>query len=33
MDACLMTMLKVAHRLREYARVLVGSEEIEPGEG
>ncbi len=33
MDACLMTMLEVAYQLREHARVLVGSEELEPGEG
>jgi hypothetical protein len=33
MDACLMTMLEVAYQLRDHARVLVGSEEIEPGAG
>jgi hypothetical protein len=33
MDACLMTMLEVAYQLRGHARILVGSEEVEPGEG
>ena len=33
MDACLMTMLEVAYQLREHARILVGSEEIEPEKG
>ncbi|HXH07980.1 MAG TPA: clostripain-related cysteine peptidase [Vicinamibacterales bacterium] len=33
MDACLMTMLEVAYQLREHARILVGSEELEPGAG
>jgi hypothetical protein len=33
MDACLMTMLEVAYEIREHARVLVGSEEVEPGAG
>jgi hypothetical protein len=33
MDACLMTMLEVAWQVRQHARVLVGSEEIEPGDG
>ncbi|HET6896710.1 MAG TPA: clostripain-related cysteine peptidase, partial [Vicinamibacteria bacterium] len=33
MDACLMTMLEVAYQLRDHARVLVGSEELEPGPG
>jgi hypothetical protein len=33
MDACLMTMLEVAYQLREHARILVGSEEVEPGPG
>jgi hypothetical protein len=33
MDACLMTMLEVAYQLRDHARVLVGSEEVEPGAG
>jgi hypothetical protein len=33
MDACLMTMLEVAYQLRDHARILVGSEEVEPGDG
>ncbi len=33
MDACLMTMLEVAYQLRDHARILVGSEELEPGDG
>jgi hypothetical protein len=33
MDACLMTMLEVAYQLRDHARILVGSEELEPGAG
>ncbi len=33
MDACLMTMVEVAYQLRDHARILVGSEELEPGEG
>jgi len=33
MDACLMTMLEVAYQLRDHAEVLVGSEELEPGQG
>ena len=33
MDACLMTMIEVAYQLRDHARVLVGSEELEPGAG
>jgi len=33
MDACLMTMLEVAYQIRDHARVLVGSEEVEPGAG
>ena len=33
MDACLMTMLEVAYQIREHAQVLVGSEELEPGDG
>jgi hypothetical protein len=33
MDACLMTMLEVAYQLRAHARVLVGSEELEPNDG
>src|SRR6185369_1332203 len=33
MDACLMTMIEVAYQLREHARILVGSETLEPGPG
>ncbi|MGH7275723.1 MAG: clostripain-related cysteine peptidase, partial [Candidatus Rokuibacteriota bacterium] len=33
MDACLMTMLEVAYQVRDHARILVGSEEVEPGDG
>jgi hypothetical protein len=33
MDACLMTMLELAYQLRGHARILVGSEELEPGAG
>jgi hypothetical protein len=33
MDACLMTMLEVAYQLRDHARILVGSEEVEPDAG
>lgn len=33
MDACLMTMVEVAYQLREHARILVGSETLEPGPG
>ncbi len=33
MDACLMTMLEVAYQLRDHARILVGSQELEPGAG
>ena len=33
MDACLVAMLEIAWQLRDHARVLVGSEEIEPGTG
>jgi hypothetical protein len=33
MDACLMTMLEVAYQLRDHVKVLVGSEELEPGPG
>jgi hypothetical protein len=32
-DACLMAGLEIAYELRDHARVLVGSEEDEPGEG
>ncbi len=33
MDACLMTMLEVAYQLRDHAKILVGSQELEPGAG
>jgi hypothetical protein len=33
MDACLMTMIEVAYQLRDHARILVGSEALEPGPG
>jgi hypothetical protein len=33
MDACLMTMLEVAYQIRDHAQILVGSEEVEPGNG
>ena len=33
MDACLMTMLEVAYQVRDHARFLVGSEDLEPGAG
>jgi len=33
MDACLMAMLEVAYECRAGARLLIGSEEIEPGAG
>jgi hypothetical protein len=33
MDACLMTMLEVAYQIRDHARILVGSETLEPGPG
>jgi hypothetical protein len=33
MDACLMTMLEVAYQIRDHAQILVGSEELEPGDG
>jgi hypothetical protein len=33
MDACLMTMLEVAYQLKDHAKVLVGSEALEPGPG
>jgi hypothetical protein len=33
MDACLMTMLEVAYQLKDHARILVGSEALEPGPG
>jgi hypothetical protein len=33
MDACLMTMIEMAYQLRDHAKVLVGSEELEPAPG
>ncbi len=33
MDACLMAMLEVAYQVRWHCGYLVGSEEVEPGEG
>jgi Clostripain family len=32
-DACLMNMIEVAYQLKGAARVVVGSEELEPGDG
>jgi len=32
-DACLMNMIEIAYQLKDNAAVLVGSEEVEPGEG
>jgi Clostripain family len=32
-DACLMNMVEVAYQLKGTARVVVGSEELEPGDG
>ena len=32
-DACLMAMVETAYAMRPYARVMVGSEDLEPGEG
>lgn len=33
MDACLMSTLEVAYEGQEYAKIVVGSEELEPGDG
>jgi Clostripain family len=33
MDACLMTMLEVAYQVRDHAKILVGSQELEPAAG
>ncbi len=33
MDACLMNMIEVGYQLRTSASILVGSEELEPGDG
>ena len=32
-DACLMNMLEVVHHFRELARIVVGSQQTEPGDG
>lgn len=32
-DACLMAMLEIAHHLRDQVEYIVGSEELEPGQG
>jgi hypothetical protein len=32
-DACLMNMVEIAHQLRRSARLIVASEEVEPGDG
>ena len=32
-DACLMNMIEIAYQLRGTAQVVVGSEELEPGDG
>jgi len=32
-DACLMSMIEIAYELRAYARFIVGSQEVEPGDG
>ena len=32
-DACLMGMMEVAYQLKDYVKVVVGSEELEPGKG
>ena len=33
MDACLMTMIEVAYQIKDHVKYLVGSEELEPGDG
>jgi hypothetical protein len=33
MDACLMAMIEVGLQIDDYANILVGSQEVEPGEG
>lgn len=33
MDACLMSTLEVAYEVQEFAKMVVGSEELEPGDG
>jgi len=32
-DACLMAMIEVAYEIKDYGQVMVGSEEVEPGDG
>ncbi|MFH0823407.1 MAG: clostripain-related cysteine peptidase [Pseudomonadota bacterium] len=32
-DACLMNMVEIAHHFKDFARVVVGSEQTEPGDG
>ncbi|MBN1259101.1 MAG: peptidase C11 [Anaerolineae bacterium] len=32
-DACLMNMVEVAYQIRDLCRVIVGSQEVEPGDG
>ncbi|MDI6793436.1 MAG: clostripain-related cysteine peptidase, partial [bacterium] len=32
-DACLMNMIEVAYQVRDHAGIMVGSEEVEPGDG
>lgn len=32
-DACLMGMVEVAYQIRDHADIMVGSEEVEPGDG
>jgi peptidoglycan hydrolase-like protein with peptidoglycan-binding domain len=32
-DACLMGMMEVAYQLKEHTKIVVGSEELEPGKG
>ncbi|KKQ10879.1 MAG: Clostripain family protease [candidate division TM6 bacterium GW2011_GWF2_36_6] len=33
MDACLMAMVEIAYQIKDYANILVGSQQIEPGTG
>jgi hypothetical protein len=33
MDACLMQMIEVAYEVKDYVEYIVGSEEVEPGDG
>jgi hypothetical protein len=32
-DACLMQMMEVGYQIKDYAGIIVGSEEVEPGDG